>query len=62
VHGSGYRYAIGSGQLAALTALDSGQSPEDAVRGVVKYDQYTGEPVQAEWLLPPELKRKRRRA
>jgi hypothetical protein len=55
------RYAIGSGALSALQALDSGQSPEDAVRGATRYDQYTGEPIQVEWLLPPELKRKRKR-
>ncbi len=55
------RYAIGSGSLAALQALDAGQSPEDAVRGATRYDQYTGEPIQVEWLLPPELKRKRKR-
>jgi len=55
------RYAIGTGQLAALQAMDAGASPEDAVRGATRYDQYTGEPLQVEWLLPPELKRKRRR-
>ncbi len=56
------RFAIGSGQLAALAALDSGANPEDAVRGAVRYDQYTGEPLQVEYLLPPELqKRKRKR-
>lgn len=55
------RFAIGSGQLAALKGLDKGESPEDAVRGAISYDQYTGEPLQVEWLLPPELKRKRKR-
>jgi ATP-dependent protease HslVU (ClpYQ) peptidase subunit len=55
------RYAIGSGQLAALAALDEGKTPEDAVKGAARYDQYSGEPVQVEWLLPPELKRKRKR-
>ena len=55
------RYAIGSGQLAALQALDSGSDPEDAVRSAMRYDQYTGEPVQVEYLLPPELARKGRR-
>jgi ATP-dependent protease HslVU (ClpYQ) peptidase subunit len=56
------RYAIGSGQLAAMTALDKGDLPEDAVRQAARYDQYSGEPIQVEWLLPPELKRKRKRA
>jgi ATP-dependent protease HslVU (ClpYQ) peptidase subunit len=57
------RYAIGSGQLAALAALDSGKDPESAVMGATHYDQYSGAPIQVEWLLPPELKtRKRKRA
>ena len=55
------RFAIGSGHMAALAALDRGDSPEDAVRGATHYDQYSGEPVQVEWLLPPELKRTRRK-
>ena len=55
------RFAIGSGQLAALQALDSGLSPEDAVRSSIRYDQYSGEPLQVEYLLPPELKRTRRK-
>lgn len=54
------RFAIGSGQLAALKGMDKGESPEDAVRSAIDYDQYSGAPVQVEWLLPPELKRKRR--
>jgi hypothetical protein len=53
------RYAIGSGQVAALRGMDLGQSPEDAVKAAPDYDQYSGAPVQVEWLLPPELKRKR---
>lgn len=55
------RYAIGTGQLAALKGLDKGETPEEAVRGAIQYDQYTGEPLQVEYLLPPELARKRRK-
>lgn len=55
------RFAIGSGQQAAMKGLDSGESPEDAVKGAINYDQYSGEPLQVEYLLPPELKIKRRR-
>lgn len=53
-------YAIGSGAGPALTALEDGKSLEDAVRSATKRDQYSGDPVQVEYLLPPELKRKRR--
>jgi len=55
------RYAIGSGQLAALAALDKGDTPENAVRCALHYDQYSGEPLQVEWLLPPELKTRKRK-
>lgn len=51
------RYAIGSGQQAALRALDTGASPHDAVKAGVDYDQYSGVPIQIEYLNP----RKRRR-
>lgn len=54
------RYAIGSGAMAAMTALDSGKPLEEAVRCAMNYDQYSGEPVSVEYLLPPELKPKRR--
>lgn len=54
------RYAIGSGAQAALRAVDDGHTPEDAVKGATNYDQYSGAPVQVEYLLPPELTRKRR--
>jgi ATP-dependent protease HslVU (ClpYQ) peptidase subunit len=55
------RYAIGSGQLAALACLDSGKDPEAAVTSATQYDQYSGEPIQVEWLLPPELKTRKRK-
>jgi len=53
------RYAIGSGQLPALTKLDDGGSLEDAVRAGAKYDQYSGLPIQVEWLKTVPGKRKR---
>lgn len=51
------RYAIGSVQQAALRALDTGASPDEAVKAGVDYDQYSGVPIQIEYLNP----RKRRR-
>ena len=53
------RYAIGSGAMAAMAALDGGASLEDSVKRAIGLDQYSGDPVQVEWLLPPELKRRR---
>lgn len=55
------RYAIGSGQLAALKGMDKGESPEEAVKAAPDYDQYSGAPIQVEYLLPPELRGKGRR-
>lgn len=55
------RYAIGSGAQAAIKGLDRKESPEEAVKGALEYDQYTGAPIQVEYLLPPELARKTRR-
>ena len=55
-------YGIGTGADAALTAMDKGASPEEAIRAV-RRDPYSGlfsEP-QVEYLLPPELKPKRKR-
>ena len=54
-------HAIGSGQQAALKGMALGESPEDAVKGAVDYDIYTGCPIQVEYLLPPELKTRRKR-
>jgi hypothetical protein len=55
------RYAIGSGQQPALRGMDLGQSPEDAVKAAPDYDQYSGAPIQVEYLLPPELVKRRKR-
>lgn len=44
------RYAIGSGQLPAIAALDAGATLEEAVRTATRYDQYSGPPLQVEML------------
>ena len=55
------RYAIGSGQMSALRAVDMGASLEDAVKGSGEYDEASGCGVQVEYLLPPELQPKKKR-
>jgi 20S proteasome alpha/beta subunit len=54
-------YAIGSGGMVALEALRNGADPDDAVRRAVAHDEATGAPVQLEYLLPPELTKRKRR-
>lgn len=54
--------AIGSGGPAALAAYQSGQSLEKSVLQAIRQDEYTGEPVQVEFLVPPELQPKKRKA
>lgn len=54
-------YAIGSGAFSALAAMQAGKSPEDAVKSAINLDQYSGDPIQVEYLLPPELAPKRRK-
>jgi hypothetical protein len=55
-------FAVGTGAQAALAAVEEhGKTPEEAVRIAMRRDECSGlfkEP-QVEWLLPPELKRKR---
>lgn len=56
-------YAVGTGGAVALDALENGAAPDEAIRRAMKRDQFSGlfkEP-QIEYLLPPELKPKRRR-
>jgi hypothetical protein len=50
------RFAIGSGAMAAIKGIDSGETPHQAVKGAPDYDEYTGAPIQVEFLKP---KRKR---
>ena len=56
-------FAVGTGASAALAAVEThGCSLESAIRAAIKRDECSGlhiEP-QVEWLLPPELKRRRR--
>lgn len=54
-------YGVGTGCPIALEAMDHGLSPAEAIRKAMKRDECSGlltEPDE-EWLLPPELKRKR---
>ncbi len=54
------RYALGSGNMAAMDAIDHGADLEEAVRRAAKYDQYSGAPIQVEMLrAAPKGKRKR---
>ena len=53
--------AIGSGGTAALEAMRSGASAEEAVKRAMSHDECTGGHVQVEYLLPPELLPKRRK-
>lgn len=53
-------HAIGSGGQAALEALRCGRSLEDAVTRAFDHDEFSGCEVQVEYLLPPELKSRRR--
>lgn len=55
------RYAIGSGRKAARAAMGKGDDPEAAIKVALEYDIYTAAPVQVEYLLPPELARRKRR-
>lgn len=55
-------YAIGTGALTALEAIDNGLAPEDAIRKAAKRDEYSGlitEP-EVEYLLPPELRKRKK--
>lgn len=54
-------HAIGTGGQAALQALKMGAGLEDSVTAAMSHDEYTGEEVQVEYLLPPELSPKRKR-
>jgi len=57
-------FAIGSGAAAAYTDLRRGSSPQDAIRAACFVDEASGIhpdfPPQVEYLLPPELTKKRR--
>lgn len=53
--------AIGSGAKSALAVMAVGKGPEEAVRVATQIDIYSNPPIQTEWLLPPELVKKKRR-
>jgi hypothetical protein len=55
------RAAVGSGAKSALAALSKGSSPEEAVKISCEHDIYTAAPIQVEYLLPPELTKRKRR-
>ncbi len=55
------KFSIGSGMKAAIALLNKDMSPEDAVRGAIECDIYTKDPVQVEYLLPPELVKPKKR-
>lgn len=54
-------YAIGSGGLSASQAMKRGCSPEEAVSETFSLDESSGGSVETEYLLPPELRPKRKR-
>jgi hypothetical protein len=53
-------YSIGSGSMSAQNAINRGDTPEQAVRSTMPLDENTGGDVQVEYLLPPELTRRKR--
>lgn len=54
-------YAIGSGSLSAMQAMKRGAAPEEAVSETFSLDECSGGTVECEYLLPPELRGKRKR-
>lgn len=54
-------FAIGSGGMSAMQAIKRGLSPEDAVSETFSLDEASGGTVEVEYLLPPELRTKRKR-
>lgn len=55
-------YAIGSGAMPALQALRMNCTPQEAVLQAMKLDECSGilSAPEVEYLIPPELRRKRR--
>lgn len=53
-------YAIGTGGQSAMQAIKRGLPPEEAVSESLSLDECSGGTVEVEYLLPPELRRKRR--
>lgn len=53
-------YAIGSGAMSAAQAMKRGCSPEEAVSETFSLDESSGGTVETEYLLPPELRKRKR--
>lgn len=54
-------YAVGSGAQSAMQAMKRGLAPEEAVSESFSLDECSGGTVETEYLLPPELRPKRKR-
>lgn len=54
-------YAVGSGALSAAQAMKRGLPPDEAVSETFSLDEASGGTVDVEYLLPPELRGKRKR-
>ena len=54
------RWAIGSGQVGALAALDGGADLQEAIKRAANYDQYSGAPIQLEMLQVVSRKKRKR--
>jgi hypothetical protein len=54
-------YAIGSGCMSAAQAMKRGCTPEEAISETFSLDESSGGSVDTEWLLPQELRTKRKR-
>jgi 20S proteasome alpha/beta subunit len=54
-------YAVGSGAQSAMQAMKRGLQPEEAVSETFSLDECSGGTVETEYLLPPELRTKRKR-
>lgn len=50
-------YAIGSGSMAAITELARGETPEQAVKSAIRWDENSDCPIQVEMLKPVRRKR-----
>lgn len=53
-------YAVGSGAMSAMQAMKRGLIPANAVDETYSLDECSGGTVQVEWLLPPELTKRKR--
>lgn len=53
-------YAIGSGGMSAMQGIKRGLSPEESVGETFSLDESSGGTVEVEYLLPPELRKRKR--